>query len=112
MGENSVTESRSPSPNKRGSDNDVASLRRDIERQQILQRLIASQVPNNTSDAGGMDANVAAQFQLQLDLKAEKKVGITFARMMEMVKADITSSETETSAGEEQSKCIELVDTE
>lgn len=27
-----------------------------------------------------------------------------------MVKADITSSETETSAGEEQSKCIELVD--
>jgi len=30
--------------------------------------------------------------------------------MMEMVKADITSSETETSAGEEQSKCTELVD--
>ncbi|EFX70182.1 hypothetical protein DAPPUDRAFT_328429 [Daphnia pulex] len=110
MGENSVTESRSPSPNKRGSDNDVASQRRNIERQQILQRLIASQVPNNTSDAGGINANVAAQFQLQLDLKAEKKV--TFARMMEMVKADITSSETETSAGEEQSKCIELVDTE
>jgi hypothetical protein len=30
--------------------------------------------------------------------------------MMEMVKVDISSSETETSAGEEQSKCIELVD--
>jgi hypothetical protein len=30
--------------------------------------------------------------------------------MMEMVKADISSSETETSTGEEQSKCIELVD--
>jgi hypothetical protein len=27
-----------------------------------------------------------------------------------MVKVDISSSETETSAGEEQSKCIELVD--
>lgn len=87
----------------------MASQRRDIERQQILQRLIASQVPSSksipghptsspgetvmmtqfglqthsslltaiqdTSDAGGMDANVVAQFQLQLDLKAEKKVG-------------------------------------
>ncbi|XP_059350348.1 uncharacterized protein LOC130692880 isoform X2 [Daphnia carinata] len=132
---------RSPSPSKRGSDNDVASQRRDIERQQILQRLIASQIPNshpgyNTSDTGEaimmtqlslqspssflntihdhttdasmMDTAIAAQLQLQLDLKAEKKV--TFARMMEMVKNDMTSSENDTSASEEPSKYIEVVD--
>ena len=87
----------------------MASQRREIERQQILQRLIASQVPSgnpgynsipgetvlmtqfglqahssllttiqDTSDATGMDSNMAAQLQLQLDLKAEKKVGERF----------------------------------
>ncbi len=92
----------SPSPSKRGSDNDVASQRRDMERQQILQRLIASQIPSNnrnsTSNTGEtvmmtqfgqqtltiqdhsitdvdvMETAMAAQLQLQLDLKAEKKV--------------------------------------
>jgi hypothetical protein len=32
----------------------------------------------DTSDATGMDSNMAAQLQLQLDLKAEKKVGERF----------------------------------
>jgi len=41
--------SGSPSPSNRGSDNDVASQRRKAERQQILQRLIASQIPNDGS---------------------------------------------------------------
>jgi hypothetical protein len=71
-----------------------------MERQQILQRLIASQIPNNrnTSNTGEtvmmtqfgqqtltvqdhsvtdvdvMETAMAAQLQLQLDLKAEKKV--------------------------------------
>ena len=86
----------SPSPSKRGSDNDVASQRRDMERQQILQRLIASQIPSNRNvgetvmmtqlgqhtltiqdqiaDGDMMETAIAAQLQLQLDLKAEKKV--------------------------------------
>lgn len=88
----------SPSPCKRGSDNDVTTQRREIERQQILQRLIASQIPNRNqaAKAGEMvamtplgrsittvdhstdneiaESNVANQLQLQLDLKAEKKV--------------------------------------
>ena len=86
----------SPSPSKRGSDNDVAGQRRDMERQQILQRLIASQIPSNRNnnaaetvmmtqlgpqtltiqdgDGEVMETAMAAQLQLQLDLKAEKKV--------------------------------------
>lgn len=89
----------SPSPSKRGSDNDVATQRREMERQQILQRLIASQIPSNrhgtngreavmmtqlgqnslavqdnTANADVMETTMAAQLQLQLDLKAEKKV--------------------------------------
>lgn len=80
-----------------------------MERQQILQRLIASQIPSShpgyntsdpgeaimmtqlslqspssllnaiqdhTTDASMMDTAIAAQLQLQLDLKAEKKVGV------------------------------------
>lgn len=95
----SHTISGSPSPSKRGSDNDVASQRREIERQQILQRLIASQIPSNRqtsnnketvmmtqlgqqsnsvqeriTDSDVLETTMAAQMQLQLDLKAEKKV--------------------------------------
>lgn len=88
----------SPSPCKRGSDNDVTTQRREMERQQILQRLIASQIPNRnktskpgetvamtplgrsvTSDEHNTDnefneSNITNHLQLQLDLKAEKKV--------------------------------------
>ena len=43
----------SPSPNNRGSDNDVASQKRKVERKQILQRLIASQIPNRDENKTG-----------------------------------------------------------
>ena len=95
--------SGSPSPSSRGSDNDVASQRRKAERQQILQRLIASQIPNDGSigssgetvmmkSLGGRrvfsanEQSVEVELervetrlcsQMSLDPKAEKKV-VTF----------------------------------
>ena len=94
----------SPSPGKRNSDNELASQRRETERQQILQRLVASQVHRTQQPETIYLTPMAAEFrnvarqdaddfstdtdqmesimnsQLQIDLKAEKKVRFTLAR--------------------------------
>ena len=91
----------SPSPAKRNSDNELASQRRETERQQILQRLVASQTQRTerppetiyltpmaaefrnvgrpdaddcSTDTEWNQSETAMNSQTQIDLKAEKKV--------------------------------------
>ena len=99
----------SPSPgNKQSSDNELGSQRREAERHQILQRLINSQAAREQSKDTIYLTPTTAQFragrrndadevstdtdqiettmttQMQMDMKAEKKVIMTFLRIFSL----------------------------